>query len=134
MKAMLSAFVVMGLISVGAYFGLNAAGFGFTSPGDRYFLFESHATDLMDGQQGNPHLNLFLYDTELSTTTLVSHADDFPLTGSNDDIVGSSDISPDGNTLYAGTDRGVGIRTEGTWTTLGEAELGNVDVRALAIG
>jgi hypothetical protein len=41
--------------------------------------------------------------------------------------------SPDGNTLYAGTDRGVGIRTEGTWTTLGEAELGNVDVRALAI-
>ncbi|MGR3511363.1 MAG: hypothetical protein ACU0GG_01260 [Paracoccaceae bacterium] len=28
MKAMLSAFVVMGLISVGAYYGLNAAGFG----------------------------------------------------------------------------------------------------------
>jgi len=28
MKAMMSAFVVMGLISVGAYYGLNAAGFG----------------------------------------------------------------------------------------------------------
>ncbi|MEM7718303.1 MAG: hypothetical protein AAF222_03810 [Pseudomonadota bacterium] len=28
MKAMLSAFAVMGLISVGAYYGLSAAGFG----------------------------------------------------------------------------------------------------------
>ena len=28
MKAMLSAFVVMGLISVAAYYGLHAAGFG----------------------------------------------------------------------------------------------------------
>jgi hypothetical protein len=28
MKAMLSAFVVMGLISVGAYYGLHEAGFG----------------------------------------------------------------------------------------------------------
>jgi len=28
MKAMLSAFVVMALISVGAFYGLNAAGFG----------------------------------------------------------------------------------------------------------
>lgn len=28
MKAMMSAFVVMGLIAVGAYYGLNAAGFG----------------------------------------------------------------------------------------------------------
>lgn len=28
MKAMLSAFVVMGLISVGAYYGLKSAGFG----------------------------------------------------------------------------------------------------------
>jgi len=28
MKAMLSAFVVMGLISIGAYYGLQEAGFG----------------------------------------------------------------------------------------------------------
>lgn len=28
MKAMLSAFIVMGLIAVGAYYGLGAAGFG----------------------------------------------------------------------------------------------------------
>lgn len=41
--------------------------------------------------------------------------------------------SADGGTLYAGTDKGVGIRTAGTWTTLGAAELANTDVRALAV-
>jgi ligand-binding sensor domain-containing protein len=40
--------------------------------------------------------------------------------------------SPDGSTLYAGTDKGVGIRADGAWTTIDETELGNADVRALA--
>ena len=42
--------------------------------------------------------------------------------------------SPDGGTLYAGTDKGVGIRVDGAWTTVDETQLGNVDVRALALG
>lgn len=40
--------------------------------------------------------------------------------------------SPDGGTLYAGTDQGVGIRADGAWTTIDATQLGNVDVRALA--
>jgi hypothetical protein len=59
-------------------------GFGFGPYADRFFLFSSNATDLVTDQKGQGSFNLFLYDTDMKTTTLVSHNASSALTGAND--------------------------------------------------
>lgn len=74
---------------------VNATGFGFHQNTGRYLLFTSFATNLVAGQDSARHSNLFVYDTELRTTTLVSHAVDSPTLGGNDETY-TADITEDG--------------------------------------
>lgn len=49
-------------------------GFGSTNTMGRYLIFDSTAPDLLLAMQAGPtHQNLFMYDTFLGTTSLVSH-------------------------------------------------------------
>jgi hypothetical protein len=73
----------------------ETTGFGFTQNTGRYLLFLSAATNLVANQDNLSRVNLFLYDTLLHTTTLVSHAPGLPTAGGNDDTY-SADISQDG--------------------------------------
>jgi hypothetical protein len=83
---------------------LSTTGFGFNNNTGRFLIYISHATNLVAGQNGPPHANLFLYDTSAGTTTLVSqHAASFSgfapssgPTGANGDVQ-AADISEDGS-------------------------------------
>ena len=72
-------------------------GFGSTNTVGRYLLFHSSASDLISGQTGPSHQNLFVYDTSSGTTRLVSHNLNSLTAGADDDTVGQADISGDGN-------------------------------------
>jgi hypothetical protein len=70
-------------------------GFGFRLDAKRFLLFTSVAPDIVPGQQGPNHLNLFLYDAVNQTTTLVSHNATSTLTAADDDTT-FADLTPDG--------------------------------------
>jgi hypothetical protein len=76
----------------------TTTGFGFNQNSGRYLIFASRATDLVPGQDAASHYNLFLYDTQLNTTTLVSHVPGSPTTGGDDDSL-LADISQDGGLI-----------------------------------
>jgi hypothetical protein len=73
-------------------------GFGFGPDADRYLLFSSSATNLLNSQ-GGPHvLNLFLYDTSTGAITLVSHDVQSSFEGA-DDVTEYADLTPDGSAV-----------------------------------
>jgi hypothetical protein len=76
----------------------GTTGFGFTQNSGRYLLFLSAATNLVTGQDNSSRVNLFVYDTLLQTTNLVSHTPGTTTFGGNDDTY-SADISEDGSTI-----------------------------------
>jgi hypothetical protein len=71
-------------------------GFGSTNLVGRFLVFHSSATDLVPGEGGSAHQNLFLYDTASGSTVLVSHDLASTTTGADDDTVGGADLSADG--------------------------------------
>jgi Tol biopolymer transport system component len=78
---------------------VDTTGFGFGPDSGRFLLFESFASDLAANQDGPVTENLFLYDTQLQTTTLVSHT---PGSTAGDRIGGdddtqTADLTPDGS-------------------------------------
>jgi hypothetical protein len=73
-------------------------GFGFDNNTGQFLVYISRATDLVAGQAGGAHANVFLYDVASDTSTLVSHAYGADLTGAGDDA-GDADISQDGNVI-----------------------------------
>jgi Tol biopolymer transport system component len=78
-------------------------GFGLGANTGRFLLFTSNADDLVANQQGPDVINLFLYDTTLGTTTLVSRSntDPNPLQpsiGGNGDAE-FADLTPDGSSV-----------------------------------
>ncbi len=75
-----------------------ATGFSFGPNATRFFLFTSDAPDLVAGQTGPEHLNLFRYDTATGITTLVSHNADPLLTGADLDTT-YADLTPDGQSV-----------------------------------
>jgi hypothetical protein len=76
----------------------GTTGFGFTQNTGHYLLFLSAATNLVFGQDNSSRVNLFVYDTQLQTTILVSHTPGTMTFGGNDDTY-SADISEDGSTI-----------------------------------
>jgi Tol biopolymer transport system component len=78
----------------------GTTGFGLNQRTGRYLLFLSRATNLVPNQDPAVHLNLFVYDTQLGTTTLVSHAAGNPALGGNDDTLSADiDEGPTGSTI-----------------------------------
>jgi hypothetical protein len=74
----------------------DSTGFGFGSGTGRFLLYNSKATDLVSGQNGPVHTNLFLYDTTTGLTTLISHTPSSSLTAVSGDTI-NADLTPDGN-------------------------------------
>lgn len=75
------------------------SGFGFTQNSGGFLLYASYATDLVFGQSGPARSNLYLYDTQAQTSTLVSHSALSPTVGGNNDVLFTADISQDGNSV-----------------------------------
>jgi len=76
----------------------GTTGFGLNDNSGRYLLFMSYATNLVSGQDNSGRSNLFLYDTQEQTITLISHAPGSTTTGGNDDTY-VADISQDGSII-----------------------------------
>jgi uncharacterized repeat protein (TIGR01451 family) len=72
------------------------------SANGRYIAFTSHAQDVVPGQVASDsnQLNLFLYNVQTGTTTLVSHASGSTITPANGTVLeGSPAISADGRRI-----------------------------------
>ena len=76
-------------------------GFGFNFTNDRYLIYDSYATDLVQNQNGPGHSNLFRYDTQTGQNILISHAysaGPSSEASGNDDTL-AADISQDGSSI-----------------------------------
>jgi hypothetical protein len=79
--------------------GPTGAAGAFFSPDDRYLLFQSDASNLAGDVNGTT--DVFLYDTQNSSVTLLSHASGQPSVTANGESI-SLAFSPDGhNVLFA---------------------------------
>src|SRR6266508_3350444 len=77
--------------------GPTGAGGAFFSPDDRYLLFQSEASNLAGGDL-NGGTDVFLYNTQNSSVTLLSHASGQPSNTANAESV-SLAFSPDSHKL-----------------------------------